>query len=318
MRGEPRAWVLASSADARRALRPLLAEHERARPVRVVTTGGAADPSVLEEHLEGAAGCLLVGDRRRSPRSALPGPFLSAPGGGLVPAGWVPDVGEDLTRFARAAARVVARQEEAGPIAVLAQWQHRYLRLADRMEANLAGTKVPVLRWSADRITRDDLAAALGLGIGLAVYFGHGRPNGWAGYHGLRAHHLAGRDEPMGAVISATCRTASRWRTGMSFCERLVLAGSAGAAVGAVVEVEHLENMRWMLGLASALRAGERRIGRLLERAAPPTARAGGAYRIVGDPLAPVAGTPVGTRRARKVWAPAPDESIEGRLPAFA
>ncbi|HEX9823579.1 MAG TPA: C25 family cysteine peptidase [Actinomycetota bacterium] len=314
----PRAWVLAASTDASRALRPLIAAHERERPVRVVTTDGAADHAVLGEHLEGAEACLLVGERRRSPRGALPGPFLAAPGGRLVPAGWLPDAGENLGGFAEAAARVLARGEEAGPVAVLAQWHQRYLRLADRMEANLAGTRFPVLRWSAERITRDDVADALGLGIGLAVYFGHGRPSGWAGYRGMRAHHLAGRDEPIGAVISATCRTASRWRTGMSFSERLVLEGAAASSVGAVVPVEHLENMRWMLGLAAALRAGERRIGRVLLHAAPPGVAAGSAYRIIGDPLAPVAGTRVGARRAQEVWAPAPDEPIEGRAPAFA
>ncbi len=301
-------WVLAAPRAALGPLRPLLREHERSREVRVVDPGPL---EVLREAVDGAAGLLLVGHRRRSPRTALPGPFVEDPAGRLVPAGWLPDLGEGLGTFARAAARVQRRAGPAGPLAVLGQRERRYLQLAGRMEANLSGGSAPpcqVLRWTSDRITRDDLVRGLRLGLGAGIYFGHGRPAGWAGYHGLRARHLVeAPGEPLGALFSVTCLTANRHRVSLSFSEAVVAGGAAAAAVGAVALVAHLDNMRWMLGLAAALRAGETRLGPALLAAAPPDPRLRTPYRIIGDPLARLVGTAEGERRAARVFAPAPE-----------
>ena len=184
------AWVLAGPRDAIDRLRPLVRAHERLRPVRVHV---AEDGARLGELLVGAAGLLLVGHRRRSPRTSLPGPFVPDADGRLVPVGWLPNIGAGLETFARAAARVAGRaRERVGPIAVLGQWEPRYLHLATRMEKRLeaCADRFSVLRWTAERVTRDDLVRGLRYGVGAAVYLGHGRPTGWAGYHGLRAEHL--------------------------------------------------------------------------------------------------------------------------------
>src|SRR5207249_2867219 len=166
-----------------------------------------------------------------------------------------------------------------------------------------------VLRWTAERLTRDDLVRGLRYGVGAAVYLGHGRPTGWAGYHGLRAQHLVERGgEPLGALLSVTCLTASRWRTGLAFSEAVVLGGAAAGAVGAVAPVEHLENMRWMLGLSRALERGETQLGPALLQASPGAPHE--PYRILGDPLAQLAGAPGADRRAAAVFAPAPDEAL--------
>lgn len=301
-------WVLAAPRSALGPLRALVREHERAREVRVVDPG---PPEALREAALGAEGLLLVGDRRRSPRTALPGPFLSDPGGRLVPAGWLPDLGAELEVFARAAARVQRRDGPVGPVALLGQREPRFLQLAGRMEANLlAGAAAPfaILRWTSERITRHDLVGGLRLGLGAGVYFGHGRPAGWAGYHGLRARHVVeASGEPLGALLSVTCLTANRYRVGLSFSEAIVAGGAAAAAVGAVAQVAHIDNMRWMLGLAEALRAGERGLGRALLAAAPPDPRLHAPYHILGDPLALLAGTAEGARRAARVFAPAPE-----------
>ena len=301
-------WVIAAPGEALGALRPLLRAHERTREVRVVEPGA---PEVLREELSSAEAVLVIGDRRRSPRTALPGPFLEDPSGRPVPAGWLPNLGEDLEVFARAAARVERRDGPAGPVAVLGQRERRYLRLAGRMEAKLgaAGAEpLPLLRWTSERITRDDLVRGLRLGIGAGIYFGHGRPSGWAAYHGLRAWHLTETPgEPIGALLSVTCLTANRHRVSLSFSEAVVAGGACAAAVGAVAEVAHLDNMRWMLGLAAALRADERRLGPALLAAAPPDTRLHTPYRIIGDPLALLVGTAEGARRAARVFAPAPD-----------
>ena len=268
-------------------------------------------PEALQDALASAEAVLVVGDRRRSPRTALPGPFLEDPSGRAVPAGWLPNFGEELEVFARAAARVERRDGPAGPVAVLGQRERRYLRLAGRMEAKLeapGGEALPLLRWTSERITRDDLVRGLRLGLGVGVYFGHGRPSGWAAYHGLRAWHLTETPgEPLGALLSVTCLTANRHRVSLSFSEAVVAGGACAAAVGAVAEVAHLDNMRWMLGLADALRAGERRLGPALLAAAPRDTRLHTPYRIIGDPLALLVGTADGARRAARVFAPAAD-----------
>ena len=303
------AWVLAAPPDAVRELRPLVRAHERAREVRVVD----GTPDV--EACAGAAGVLVVHDRRRSPRTVLPGAFVTAPDGSAVPIGCLPRAA-DLETFARAAASVERRAPGTpGPLVVLAQWERRYLRLARRMEARVRGREpltVPVLQWTADRVTRHDLVRGLAAGLGVAVYFGHGRPTGWAAYHGLRARHLLEtRRAPLGALHPVTCLTANRWRTGLSFSEAVVIGGVAAAAVGAVARVKHVDNMRWMLGFADTMRAGELRLGPALLRAAPPSERARAAYRIVGDPLAPLLATPTGAARAAKLWAPPPSDPLE-------
>ena len=315
---QPGTWVLAAPRERIRTLRPLISAHERQRPVKVVELPGGTLPesTFWPDALAGADGLLIIGDRRRSPRTVLPGPFLADAAGRLVPAGWLPNSGnEALTRYARVAARVLRRTvEHPRALALLGQRQDRFVHLVERMVANLCRNNpspVATYRWTADRITRDDLSRALRCGLGAAVYFGHGRPSGWAGYHGLRAHHLAGqRGEPLSALLSVTCWTASRWGVGLSFSELAVLEGVAAAAFGAVAPTAHVQNTRWMLGLVRALREGNVRLGHVLLRAAPADEYQWSPYRILGDPLAPLVGVPDATERAERVWAPAPDEMV--------
>lgn len=306
------AWGLIAPRAAIPLLGPLIRAHARRRPVRVVERETLPSAVELSALVVGMAGALLVGDRRRAPRSVLPGPFVAAADGRDVPVGWLPWT-EDaaLERFGHSAARVLRRAGAVGPLALLGQWDERYLRLAERMAAHLhEGERalVPAVRWTADRLTRADLLRGLQLGPGLAIYFGHGRPNGWAAYHGLREHHLAGwQGEPLGALLSVTCYTASRWRVGVSFSEGVVLRGIAAAALGAVAPVKHVDNMRWMVGLGQALRGGADTLGAALLEAVPDEPRARSAYRILGDPLAPLVGARRAEQRTASVYAPAPD-----------
>src|SRR4051812_17930331 len=106
----PEGWLLVAPAAALPPLGPLIAAH-RARPAagprrgpltaapraggrggvraRGALRGGGAGRGLRG----GAGGVLLVGDRRSTPRTALPGPFLEAGGGRRVPAGWLPFTG---------------------------------------------------------------------------------------------------------------------------------------------------------------------------------------------------------------------------------
>jgi hypothetical protein len=186
-------------------------------------------------------------------------------------------------------------------VGVFGQWHPRYLRLADRVEALLNG-RVPTWRWTGDVLDRDDVVRAVGTGLGLGLYLGHGRPIGWVAYRGLRSTHFeAFAGEPLGAMIALSCETASRRRTTLSFAERLPLAGVAAASFGAVTPTRHTDNTRWAVGVCDALCAGAGTIGELIVRAAPQQASASSAYRIIGDPLAPLASEAGARRRAQAV-----------------
>lgn len=279
------------------ALTPLLEVWEGQGRLRV-ERAGVPDPSALAGLAERSDAVLVVGPRNRSPRTVLPGPVVTALDGRVVPVAWLPDTGAgDLRAFATAAARVHARAGRVGgdghrTFAVLGERQPRFDRLADRIlwlaTEDRTGELSPT-RWTAYEVDRAELARRLGLGPALAVYVGHGRPVGWVGYAGLRAHHLAPA-EPAGAVVSLTCKTASRRRTGLSFAEALPLRGVAAAALGAVGPTQHTANARWALRLTRAASTAAC-IGDLVVAIAPHDPGAS-AYRLLGDPTAPLLDPP--------------------------
>ncbi|CAN5278112.1 hypothetical protein BH20ACT5_BH20ACT5_08940 [soil metagenome] len=243
---------------------------------------------------------LLVSPRRRSPRTVINGPTVTVAGGRRVPVGVLPAAGPGLLAgFAAAAARVHDRRagDGASSIAVLAQRSRRYLHLAARIR-RLVDRQDGVLWWPADEMIRADLVQGLGLGLATTIYVGHGRPTGWAGYAGLRAHHLSGAAQPCGIVLSLACHTASRRRTGLSFTESLVLRGSAAAALGAATSTPHVANARWSLRITAALSAGVGTAGELVA-AAEPDGELSGRYRLIGDPMAPLLDAP-GARAAAR------------------
>jgi hypothetical protein len=255
----------------------------------------ATQLSLLPALVEQADALLVVGDRRRGPRTIAAGPAVQRSDGAWVSIGWLPDTGEEaLRRFASAAARVHHR---SGPtsIALLGQWNPRYLRLAGRIADVLETERreLPVFRWTSDIMMREDMVRGLGSGLAAAVYVGHGRPIGWVGYRGMRSHHLAAvGGEPMGALFSLCCETASRKRTSISFSETIPLLGVAAATLGAVAKTLHTHNTRLALGLSLALARGARTIADAIAIAMLPHPEALAAYRILGDPLAPLTGAP--------------------------
>jgi hypothetical protein len=303
------ALVVEAGAAALAALEPLLGAHRRRREVRVAPRAGAADDSRL---LGGAAAVLRVGGPRATPARALPGPFLRAPDGAAIPVGWLPDAGPRLAAYARAAAEVQDRRPApgpAGPFVLLGEFDDRALGAVARMQA-LMGEAV-VHRWTAERIARPALVEALGAGPAAALYVGHGLAGGWAGYGGFGvacAARAAGR--PLGAVLSVSCSTAARPRSGLSFCEELVLTGLCAAALGACRRTLHRLNVELALDLAAALagRSAPTLGALLLACRWPPAVLA--RYRIVGDPLAPLLGAPGALAAARAVFAPGPDDPL--------
>ncbi len=309
----PGPWVIAGRAPALARLAPLLAARRERQPVVVhrgaVTTLLAAPGRHLPA---GTEGVLIVGPRRRSPGTMLPGLFLHDAAGRPVPVGWLPDVGAALATYAVAAARVLARPRTDQSLVVLGQWEDRFLRSGLRAVrwAQQYGRAGQVWHWTADRLSRPDMLAGLRVGPALAIYFGHGRPRGWAGYQGVRAEDFSDPwTEPMGALLALCCENASRHRTGLSFAERVVLAGACGAMLAAVTKTKHEDNRRWGPALCGAWTAGSApTLAGLVAAADVPAAlRACTPYRFIGDPLMPLAGADGATARAARVFAPAPD-----------
>ena len=327
----PPEWVLACPREALPVLQPLADAHAAHRPVRLLLRDTRAVPPLADllPHLDQAAGLLLVGDHRRAPRTVLPGPFLTTAQGRQVPAGWLP-MGrpESLARFAATATEVQRRAGAAGPLAFVGQWDDHVTRMVARslsiLRSPTGAAPLTVFWWTADRLIRRDLLTALRVGLGVALYFGHGRPYGWAGYHGLHTRHLGhARGRPTGAVLSLTCHTASRRRVGTSFAESLVLEGLAAGALGAVSATQTIDNWWWGASLCEVLAQQPAHLGDLLLQACPPRPAAVAAYRILGDPLAALQGAPDAHREGLQVWAPSALESpvppdYEARLASLA
>jgi hypothetical protein len=265
---------------------------------------------------------LRVSSARRAPSTAVCAPFAIRADGERIPIAWLPHRDdESLRRFAATAARVQRRGGRRRAVALLGQWLPNYLRVADRMRTLTGDCGVRAFRWTGDAITRESMVDAIGCGLGLGLYVGHGRPMGWVGYHGVRAHHFdplaslsmtpgkfapasLGRPrgrEPMGAILSLCCRTASRKRVGISYAESLALMGVAAASFGAVKETYHTDNTRWAVGVCSALADGASTVGELLVRAAPASPTALASYRLIGDPMAPLGSDERSVRRAQRV-----------------
>lgn len=304
--------MIAGRAAALTPLAPLVAARRALQPV-IARRDAAALLAAPARHLPaGAAGVLVVGDRRRSPGTMLPGLFLRDAAGRAVPVGWLPDVGAALATYAAAAVRVLARSGSDQSLVVLGQWEDRFLRSALRAVrwAGQHGREEQVMHWTADRLSRPDMLAGLRLGPALAIYFGHGRARGWAGYQGVRAENFADPwPEPIAALLALCCENASRHHTGLSFSERVVLAGACGAMLAAVTKTRHEDNRRWGPALCEAWTAAAApSLAKLVAAAETLAALPGDTpYRFIGDPLMPLAGASGATAQAARVFAPAPD-----------
>ncbi len=307
----PDTWLLVAPPSAVPSLTSLIDAHRMRRPVRILTP----DDNWIDS-LNDVQGALLVGDRRHTPRTALPGPFITTFKGRQVPVGWLPfTTTTQLECFSNAAAEVQQRSETGGPVALLGQWDDSVTRTVQRAIKLLTSKEesptIPVYWWTADRIIRRDLLCALRIGLGFVLYSGHGRPYGWAGYHGLHSRHLIhAQGNPSGAILSLTCHTANRYRVSLSFAEHIPLMGIAAAVLGGVRPTPTLDNWWWGNSLCDAFAENpSTTIGELIIRACPPERRHWSNYRIIGDPLAPLIGHPQAIEACEKIWAPAPDES---------
>lgn len=248
---------------------------------------------------------LLIAPPRRAPRTLADSPLLARPDGQEIPIGLLmPRHPQELEIFAAAAAKVQLQQKAFPSLALLSQRHPRYKRLGERIEQILAPhrQKIPVFNWSSDLVFQEDLIKGLAAGLGTALYLGHGRPVGWSGYAGLRAHHFTEKEgHPLGSILSLCCLTASRRKVGRSFSETLVLKGHTASCLAAVVPTLHTDNTRWAVRLTQVISEGVGTIGELICAVQPMKKSAMNAYRIIGDPLAPLWAPKAGVQFAKTI-----------------
>lgn len=268
----------------------------------------------------GAKAALVVAPRRRGPMRAVPGAVVDGVMVGLVQA----DRGTDLDPWLTGLASTRRRGEVHGgdteaqlaglaakrtvgqapaDLLVTAMGKDVYLDIAGGWLRTLESAGVPAADLRADRADRRRLCAALAAGPAVVLYAGHGRARGWAGYQGLRVHHLdAPADAPAGAVIAMACGTLSRTRAAVPFGSRLVAAGRVLAYVGAVGAITVEGGRRLGELLVAALASGRHPTladaTTAAARSADGTAAAVlGRLRLVGDPLQPLPALPTDSAR---------------------
>lgn len=311
-----RPWVIAASSSALKELEPLLASRAARQPLCVLPDGVEqllASPSSVLPH--NAEAVLVVGPYNLSPQQALPGLYLHDGQGRQVPVGWLPDAGQRLSVYAQASTRALKRQTASGPLIILGQWEDRFLRVA-RRTSNWFTRHAPsqsVFHWTADRICARDMISGLALGPGMAIYYGHGRSNGWAAYHGVRASDFGEPwPEPIGAMLALCCENASRQQNAPSFAEELALRGVFAGGLAATTKTKHMDNRQ--LGRALCKSLGFNAVRTLAELIDQTDMPAGfwhkSPYRFIGDPTAPIAGAEKANEQAAMVFAPAPDDEL--------
>ena len=309
-------WVIAAPAKLLASLEPLLAARAARQPLLVLPDKVApvlADPAAYLP--PGTEALLVVGPVHRGPRRSLSGLWVHDSTGRKVPVGWLPASTPRLATYATAAAKVLNRAQGVGPVIVLGQWEDRFLRVALRTSRwfEKHAPAPPVFQWTADRISRTDLIEALACGPGVAMYYGHGRANGWAGYHGVRVSHFPPTwTEPIGGLLTLCCENASRRGGRLSFVEELVLRGVCGGALAAASKTRHEDNRLLGPALSEALTAGAAHTLATLVEAAqvPPGFWERTSYRFIGDPAIPLVGATASVEHAAQVFAPAPDEAL--------
>jgi hypothetical protein len=286
--------LVAAPQGALDAIEPLLDVYRQRFNLTIKDTGCSLPDEkelvLLSEHQDAM---LLIASRQYAPRTVLPGPFIKRADGEQIPVAWLPYTSdEELQCFAKNAAEVHSRQQpDNNTIAILGQWNRKYLNLADRIEAllNKSESNYHTFRWTSDYLIREDMVDGLNTGLAMAIYVGHGRPIGWVGYRGTRSHHFSETTgKPMGALFSLCCETASRRRNGLSFSESIPLSGKAAATFGAVDKSLHMDNVRWATGICHGIKMGQTRVGELLKTAMPFARTSLNRYRIIGDPMAPL------------------------------
>lgn len=237
----------------------------------------------------------------RSPRTVINYPFVETIDGRRVMVGLLPDRGSP-TPFLEAVANTHHRHNEVLSLALLSQRYPRFLKVADRITKIAEQKEMALFNWTSEVVLREDMVEGLASGLGLAMYLGHGRPSGWVGYYGMRAHHFVkNAAHSLGCLLSLCCETCSRKKTGLSFSERVVLNGSAASAIGAVNATLHSNNTRWAVRIMETIQSDIQDVSTLFLKSCPMNKGAYEDLRLIGDPLAPIKSTVQGINLSNQI-----------------
>lgn len=279
-------------------LRSTYGEGADAGAVEVREFPGPGRPGVVADTLravESASGAMVVGTAAEELLDRLEGPCVDG-----SPVGLVPMTSEGALRPWLEAVRHRRHPGTGVPeVEILAMWKPFYLEWADRFTTGLRGFAPEgagrIHGSTADRVDRAELCRRLARGPELAIYLGHGRGRGWSGYRGLRFQHVEAVTafEPVGFLLSLTCKTFAAERGHVSFGRCWIEAGRACAVLGAVdaVEIEPLEEIAEAL-LALLCEGRPATVGRLVARLDARLRREGSTdavrnwsrFRLLGDP----------------------------------
>ncbi len=202
--------------------------------------------------------------------------------------------------FTRNLKKVHLKQNGLQHVAILGQWDDRYLRLADQIEATLKKSAIASTKWTADIILREDMVAGLGKGVGVAIYVGHGVSTGWEGFRGTGKKHFESHVfKPVHALFQLCCSTGGRRYTNCSFSEFLFLQGKVLSTLCAVSKTLHTDNIRWAVNISFAISNNIQCVGELIIQSLPRKAVLK-KYRLIGDPFAPLMSSPYNINQVNK------------------
>lgn len=307
-------WVALGPPAALERLVPLRDEHAKRRDARLID-GGPGDTAKIARALAGRRACvLIVGDA--GGRHAMASPFCETHDAEVV-LGWLQLAGPELTDYVdRAVAILRRRREEKRAVALLASREDRYLALLDDLERSTAPAEaLELFRWSAERIRRAPLAAALRLGASAILYTGHGAAGGWFGYGGVDAGHLTGdgrwqSHQCCALLLSLSCGAGAATtgggqpRRGLS--DEMLARGVAGAALAPLGDTLH-ENSRLLArALLDAMARGRDQLPDILRHARASGASLDG-YAVIGDPTLGTASSNEAAAYGACVFAPPSD-----------
>lgn len=183
---------------------------------------------------------------------------------------------------------------------VMAMWKEPYLSSGSLMEKMMLSRAekegIEVLQCFADMVSREDMCSLLASGPRLAVYFGHGRPEGWCGYRGVRWGHVEAEElqESCGVLVSFSCDTLRQIAKNPSFGSRWIASGRACSYVGCINQVNREANAMLARVVGQILSEGYcQTIGQLLrttyayieENELEKAKEALLSYRLLGNPL---------------------------------
>lgn len=262
-------------------------------------------------------------------RTRFASPFLERQDRPDALLGWLRMDVPETAAYARRAVDLIARvdDETAQAVVLLGPRERRFLELHDELE--LAASRMPALqtfRWSAERIRREPLVRALGMGAAVLMYTGHGSPHGWLAYGGLNAEALADgfdgfADQASALLFSLSCRTG-RPSAAMSdacqnrrpsFADKAIARGVAGAVLAPFDDTLHADNRVLANQLLRAMGNERTSLFDILGAARSDGANLAG-YTVVGDPALRAVAAEGACRRCESVFAPPADFDLSTQV----